>query len=111
MAIPRNLRTHTVEDVTGRLINMVADQQLAPGLQRAWAGRGRAAAPPWPSLAPARPGAPPTTGDLLAAIRAVDRIRADDLCAAAPWHFQLLALQSRQAHSEGGISAQPSTSH
>lgn len=29
MAIPMNLRTHTVEDVNGRLINMVADQQLA----------------------------------------------------------------------------------
>jgi hypothetical protein len=29
MAIPGNLRTHAVEDVNGRLINMVADQQLA----------------------------------------------------------------------------------
>jgi hypothetical protein len=29
MAIPGNLRTHTVEDMTGRLINMVAGQQLA----------------------------------------------------------------------------------
>jgi hypothetical protein len=29
MAIRRNSRTHTVEDVNGRLINMAAGQQLA----------------------------------------------------------------------------------
>jgi hypothetical protein len=39
MAIPGNLRTHTVEDVNGRLINMVAGQQLAPGLRRRLTGR------------------------------------------------------------------------